>query len=322
MYEAFYGLSEKPFSTLPDPDFIYWGRAHKMAFAMLEYGILNHAGFTVVTGDIGCGKTTLICHLLNHLEENVTVGLVSNTRCAAGDLLRWVMMSLGQPYEQGSVVALHQEFQDFLIGEYASSRRTLLIVDEAQNLGMGTLEELRMLSNINFGKDQLLQIVLVGQPQLKELLQRPELVQFAQRISSDFHLQPLAPREVGRYIAHRLQLAGSTRRLFSPSAAAMIAEASQGVPRSINILCDTALVYGFSSGARAISVRIVKDVIEDKRRYGLFPPSGHDDTSPANVIAHPAPARYGAAREPGSVGIAPDDDGHDRERQNLHIQQK
>ena len=322
MYEAFYGLSEKPFSTLPDPDFIYWGRAHKMAFAMLEYGILNHAGFTVVTGGIGCGKTTLICHLLKHLDDDVTVGLVSNTRRAAGDLLRWVMMSLGQPYEQGSVVALHQEFQDFLIGEYASNRRTLLIVDEAQNLGMETLEELRMLSNINFGKDQLLQIVLVGQPQLKELLQRPELVQFAQRISSDFHLQPLAPREVGHYIAHRLQLAGSTRRLFSPNAAAMIAEASQGVPRSINILCDTALVYGFSSGARAISVRIVKDVIEDKRRYGLFPPSGHDDTGPANVIAHPAPARHGAAREAGSVGIAPDDDGYDRERQNFHIQQK
>ena len=206
MYREFYGLTQKPFSILPDPNYLYWGHSHSLAYSMLEYGVMNRAGFTVVTGEIGCGKTTLIRHLLDRLDEEFTVGLVSNIQ--DGDLLQWVLMAFGQPYEGKSHVGLHDELQQFLIREYAEGRRTILIVDEAQNLGPKLLEQLRLLSNINADNDQLLQLILVGQPQLKGLLQAPELIQFAQRIASDFHLAPLTAEDIHSYIGHRLSIAG------------------------------------------------------------------------------------------------------------------
>ena len=270
MYEAFYGLKEKPFSIQPDPDFLYWGHAHSLAFAMLEYGVMNQAGFTVVTGDIGCGKTTLVRELLRRLGPETTVGLLSNTRPQMDNLLNWVMMSLGQPFEQASYVATYQEFERFLIGEYYGGRRTVLIIDEAHNLGPKELEELRMLSNVNADKDQLLQLILIGQPQLRTLLQRPDLVQLAQRVASDFHLGPLTLEEALHYISHRLTVAGSASPLFSKNACEMIYEASYGVPRTINILCDTTLIYGFSVGAQNITSQIVGEVLEDKRKYGIL----------------------------------------------------
>ncbi len=270
MYQAFYGLKEKPFSIQPDPDYLYWGRAHSMAFAMLEYGIMNRAGFTVITGEIGCGKTTLIRHLLNKLDDNVTVGLVSNTQENNGELLQWVLMAFGQPFEDKAHVALYDQLHKFLIDEYGNGRRTILIVDEAQNLGPKSLEELRMLSNINADKDQLLQLVLVGQPQLKDLLQSPELAQFAQRIASDFHLRTLSKDEVEDYIHHRIKIAGCDRQVFSGAACKKVFDASRGVPRLINIICDTSLVYGFSGGMAEITGKIVEDVVRDKSEYGIF----------------------------------------------------
>ena len=207
MYESFYGLREKPFSILPDPDMIYWGQNHRLAFAMLEFGVMNNAGFTVITGDIGCGKTTLLRYLLRNLDSNITVGLISNTPRAKAELLQWVMMSLNQPFED-SYPALFKKLQQYLYDQHFKGGRTILIVDEAQNLGLDLLEELRMLSNINADKDQYLQIILIGQPQLKDLLRSPELLQFAQRVSSDFHLKPLNPNEVKDYINYRLKAAG------------------------------------------------------------------------------------------------------------------
>lgn len=270
MYEAYYGLRTKPFSILPDPDMIYWGRSHRLASAMLEYGIMNNAGFTVITGEIGCGKTTLLRYLVRNLDSQMTVGLILSTPRGKAELLQWVMMSLNQPFE-GSYPALFKRFQQFLYDQYAGGRRTVLIVDEAQNLGMESLEELRMLSNINADKDQYLQIILIGQPQLKDLLRSPQLVQFAQRVSSDFHLKPLNPEEVGDYINYRLKAAGSQVRLFSEEACRAIAHASRGIPRTINILCDTALVYGFATSSDCISVQLVKLVIENKSEYGVLP---------------------------------------------------
>jgi general secretion pathway protein A len=202
MYEAFYGLSEKPFSILPDPYFLYWGEAHSMAYAMLEYGILNQAGFTVVTGEIGSGKTTLLRQLLGGLDQRITVGLVTNVMPGAGRLLEWILLALNQPFENLSYVALYGQLQEFLIAEFAAGRRTVLIIDEAQNLAPEALEELRMLSNINADQAQLLQLILVGQPQLRDILKRPELFQFAQRVSSDFHLPPLNEQEVKVYTEH------------------------------------------------------------------------------------------------------------------------
>jgi general secretion pathway protein A len=270
MYEAFYGLREKPFSILPDPDLIYWGQNHRLAFAMLEFGVMNSAGFTVITGEIGSGKTTLIRHLLSRLDPKIAVGLISNTPRGTDGLLTWVMMSLNKPFE-GSYPTLFRNFQQFLYEEHNKGRRVILIVDEAQNLGLETLEELRMLSNINADKNQYLQIILVGQPQLKDMLRTPQLVQFAQRVSSDFHLRALNAEEVIQYIDHRLSAVGSTTQLFSDEACIRIAKASRGIPRTINVLCDIALVYGFAMNAQSITVDIVNSVIENKDRFGVFP---------------------------------------------------
>ncbi len=275
MYESFYGLREKPFSILPDPDLIYWGQTHRMAFAMLEFGMMNNAGFTVITGEIGSGKTTLVRHLLKKIDLNqISVGLISNTPQGREELLQWILMSLDQPCE-GSAAVLTKNFHDYLRAQGAKGRRTILIIDEAQNLDEKTLEALRMLSNINVDKQQYLQLVLVGQPQLKDILCQPQMLQFAQRVSSDFHLKPLAPHEVTQYIGFRLGAVGSRLHLFSLDACNMISEASHGIPRIINILCDTALVYGFATRAEQITTKLIGDVIEDKRKYGIFPMNGN-----------------------------------------------
>jgi general secretion pathway protein A len=269
MYEAFYGLREKPFSILPDPDLIYWGANHRLAFAMLEFGVMNNAGFTVITGEIGSGKTTLLRYLLRKINPRVPVGLISNTPKGEG-LLGWVLMALNQPYD-GSYQAQFKRFQQFLQDEYKKGQHVILIVDEAQNLGLETLEELRMLSNINVDKHQFLQIILIGQPQLKDMLRTPQLWQFAQRVSSDFHLNPLATEEVAQYINYRLSAVGATEPLFSNQACRFIAQASRGIPRTINILCDTALVYGFAAGLKTVDGELVLEVVENKAKFGVLP---------------------------------------------------
>lgn len=270
MYEDFYGLKEKPFSIQPDPDFLFFSVRHSMAYAMLEYGIQNRAAFSVICGEIGCGKTTIVRHLLNNLDEQLTVGIVYNTHQNIDDLLGWIMLAFNQPYEGKSNLALFDDFQQFLINRYAEDKRVVLIIDEAQNLTPGALESLRMLSNINADKDQLLQIILVGQPQLRDLLRKPELEQFYQRVSVDFFIPPLQPFEVDKYIQHRLHIAGRDEKLFTPGATRLIAEASRGIPRSINILCDTCLVYGFSTGTDKLDINIVREVIKDRAEFGVF----------------------------------------------------
>jgi len=270
MYEAFYQLREKPFSILPDPDLIYWGKMHAMAFTMLEFGVMNNAGFTVITGEIGSGKTTLVRHLLRKISPQITVGLISNSPQGRQELLQWILMSLDQPFD-GEYPFLFKSLQDYLYGQYANGRRTILIIDEAQNLEPEALEHLRMISNINADKFQILQLILVGQPQLRDLLLAPKLHQFVQRISSDFHLRPLDDREVANYIAFRLQAAGSPVPLFTSEACSLIASASGGIPRMINVLCDTALVYGFANNKKVVPDQLVRDVIADKQQYSIFP---------------------------------------------------
>ena len=277
MYQAFFGLKEKAFSIQPDPDFIYWGRAHSMAFAMLQYGVMNRAGFTVITGEVGSGKTTLIRHLLNKVEDEINVAMITNTRRQEKKLLTWIMMSLDQPFERLSYVALYKRFHDYLIEEYAKRGRTILIIDEAQNLGPDNLEELRMLSNINADKDQLLQLILVGQPQLRDLLQDPDMIQFCQRVSSDFHIRPLLNSETMAYIDHRMSVAGGNGDVFSGLAKNTIFQASRGVPRVINILCDTALVYAFAVQSQTVTEQIVQNVLADKKQYGVFQVEGAKD---------------------------------------------
>jgi general secretion pathway protein A len=270
MYESFYGLREKPFSIQPDPDYLFMSQRHTLAYSMLEYGLLSRAGFTVICGDIGCGKTTLIRRLLNALGDDVNVGLVTNTHHDMGNMLEWIMLAYGLPFEGKSHVAQYDAFQRFLISEYGKGRRVVLIVDEAQNMSVSGLESLRMLSNINADKDQLLQMILVGQPQLRDLLKRPELAQVAQRVAVDFFIPPLGTVEVADYIEHRLRVAGRERSLFSPLAMAKIAKVAQGIPRNINTLCDMALVYGYAHEARVIDVNIIDEVLQDRSHFGVL----------------------------------------------------
>jgi len=277
MYEAFYGFQEKAFSLLPDPSFLYLGRHHSTAYAMLAYGVLSQAGFTVITGEVGCGKTTLIRHLLNQLDRGVSVGLITNTSGARADLLKRILLSFRQDYRGKETIELQETFEDFVIGEYAAGRRAVLIVDEAQNLEIETLEDLRMLSNLNVEKSLVLQLILVGQPQLKAKLEHPQLEQFAQRIAVSYHLEPLTEDEAIGYIRHRLQHAGGSPDLFSPEACRLVFVHSGGVPRLLNVLCDTALVYGFAVQVEEIGEDLVQDVIRDRAK-GIqsrsSPPSG------------------------------------------------
>ena len=250
--------------------FIYYG-------TMLQYGLTNRAGFTVITGEIGCGKTTLIRHLLNQIDDEINIGLITNTRPRERKLLSWILMAFDQPFERQSYVALYKRFQDYLVEEYAKRGRTILIIDEAQNLGADNLEELRMLSNINADKHQLLQLILVGQSQLKDMLQDPEMIQFCQRVSSDFHIRPLLNDETIAYIDHRMTVAGGNGSVFTDDAKSMIFQASHGVPRVINILCDTALVYAFAVESERVTAQIVQNVLADKKQYGVFQVEGTKD---------------------------------------------
>jgi general secretion pathway protein A len=269
IYNDHFGLSERPFTLLPDPDFLYWSDNHVRAYAMLEYGMLTHAPITVITGEIGAGKTTLLRHLLRSLPEEFTVGLISNAQGNRGELLHWVLMALGVPTAtDASYVQLFAQFQDFLIEEYAAGRRTMLIFDEAQNLSIETLEELRMFSNINADKDELIQLVLVGQPELRDLIGQPRLVQFAQRVAAEFHLPGMTPEQVQGYIAHRLTVAGATREIFTPAACECVQLAARGIPRLVNQICDYALVYAFTDGLDKVDASVIEQVVTDRRLHG------------------------------------------------------
>jgi type II secretory pathway predicted ATPase ExeA len=297
VYEEFYGLKQRPFLTVPNPQFLYWSENHTLAFTMLRYGIMTRAPLTVITGEIGSGKTTLLRALINDIPSDLVVGLISNMTADRGDLLQWALMALGQPLEGGeSHVRLFQRFEEIVIEAYASGKRVVLIVDEAQNLGVQTLEELRMLSNINSDADELLQIVLVGQPQLRELLSRPELAQFTQRICADFHLEPLSAEDVVHYIDHRLDTAGATWRIFPRRTSELIHEATRGVPRLVNVLCDLCLVYGFSAEAKVIEESLLREFLGSTRARNIY--MQFKPLSDTPKLVHPAPAQRAGDERP------------------------
>lgn len=214
---------------------------HARALAALEYAVNNDAALSVVTGDVGAGKTTLVRQLLNQLDQSVTVGLISNTHREFGNLMQSVALAFGVHFKGKDKVELYQDFTDFLVREYAAGRRTLLILDEAQNLDAETLEEVRLLTNINADDHTLLQLLLVGQTELQHLLKRRELRQLAQRINVMENLGPLNEKETVRYVQHRLTLAGGEPKLFHKNALRLIYWNSRGIPRVINSLCELAL---------------------------------------------------------------------------------
>ena len=269
IYTVHFGLRERPFSLVPDPEFLFWSPQHSRAFAMLEYGILTRAPITLITGEVGAGKTTLLHHLLQSVGPDVRIGLIANAHGDRGELLRWVLLALNQPAApQASYVDLFGQFQAYLIAEYAQGRRVILIFDEAQNLSRESLEELRMFTNINANKDELLQLVLVGQPELRQLVLRPDLSQFAQRVAANYHLTAMDQVMVRQYIQHRLAVAGATQAIFDDAAAGLVYEVTRGVPRLVNQLCDLAMVYAFTNMSQRVERSTVQQVLDDGVFFG------------------------------------------------------
>jgi len=288
MYSQFYGFRDKPFSLLPDPEFLFLSQKHEKALSLLELGILNQSGFCVISGDIGAGKTTLVRELLNRLDDRVRVGLISNTHSAFSDLLGWVLAAYKLESESNEAAFQHRLFTDFIIEQYAGGKHTLLIIDEAQNLSLSALEQLRMLSNINSEKDLVLQIILIGQGELRTKLQQPELEQFAQRIAIDYHLTALDQEETAAYIRHRVIKAGGSQQLFDDAACSLVYQYSEGIPRLINRICDLGLVYGFSENKKIIDARLINAVTKDQEIGRLIktsaesPIGNHSPVAPSN----------------------------------------
>lgn len=278
LYADHFGLSERPFTLLPDPAFLYWSKAHRNAYTILDYGIFSRAPITVVTGEIGSGKTTLVQHLLKNADDTITVGLISNAQGGRGELLQWVLNALSvEVSNEASYVQKFQILQDFLIAEYAAERRVVLIFDEAQNLSVEGLEELRMLTNINANKDELIQLILVGQPELREVIRSPQMKQLAQRVTASFHIPAMDAETVADYIRHRLRAVDGTGDEFTDAACAMVHLQTEGVPRLVNQLCDIAMVYAWSNDQHCVSEEILQNVLDDGLFFAAIRPAEEGD---------------------------------------------
>jgi len=271
MYEAFYGFREKPFNALPDPDFLYLSKKHEMALTYLDYGLSSQSGFMVLTGEVGAGKTTLLNYLLRNLASDSShVALIFQTNIQPLELLEAMLSEWGLPYDGKGRIQMYELLNNYLLECYRQQQPVVLILDEAQNLPFETLEEVRMISNLNDEKVPLVHIILSGQPDLKDKLNSPRLTQLRQRITVHYHLEPLDSNETTVYIQHRLKSAGSEDlNIFTPEAVQAIFENSNGIPRVVNLICDLALVYGFAEQKRKIGKDIVELVLQDRRKMGL-----------------------------------------------------
>ena len=271
MYESFYGLKEKAFNLNPDPEYFYLSREHEDAYQHLEYAISESKGFAVITGEVGSGKTTLINYLLYNLELDIHIGLITNTNIPASQFLKAICREFEIDVDVKEKVDIMEIFQDFLLERYSQNERVLLIIDEAQNISREAMEGIRMLSNLEAEKSHLIQIILIGQPELKHQLQRNDLKQFAQRVSTHYHINGLNKDEVNNYIRYRLKV-GEAKNLdiFEKDAVELIYQHSLGIPRIINVICDTALVYGYADGIKIIDKSLIETVIKEREESGIF----------------------------------------------------
>ena len=311
MYEEFYGLRTNPFTLLPAPGFLYESRKHALGVSLLEYAVERRLLLSMITGEVGSGKTTIVRKLLNNLGDDVTVGLISNTHAGFGNLMQWVALAFELPFKDRDKVELYHDFVEFLVDQYRQGRRTLLIVDEAQNLDVDTLEELRLLTNVNADDHHVLQTLLVGQPELHDKLKRHELRQLAQRISVSHRVEPLDEAETAEYVRHRLRVAGGDPRIFHKNALRLIHRNSGGIPRIINTLCDQALVYGYADGKRQIDALLIADIARDRIDTGLYGEVVHDLSSLAESADEATTSSAQAAPTPAGAGAA----GHDETRE-------
>jgi general secretion pathway protein A len=258
MYTAFYGLREKPFSLTPDPHFLYLASPHREALAHVLYGVEQGEGFIAVTGEVGTGKTTLCRTLLQRLGTDTEVAYIFNPSLDGEELLRAINVEFGLATDGRTRAELSDQINQFLLERKREDRRVLLIIDEAQNLQPSTLEEIRLLSNLETATSKLIQILLFGQPELDEMLDSKELRQLRQRISVRWSLSPLTPDEVSEYVRHRLRIAaGGECDLFNARALRELCRRARGIPRLVNLLADRALLAGYASGSRTIAPRLV-----------------------------------------------------------------
>jgi general secretion pathway protein A len=266
MYTSFFGLHEKPFSITPDPRYLFMSERHGEALAHLVYGVTESGGFVQLTGEVGTGKTTLVrTLLLNRMPDNADVAVVLNPQITVLEFLLTICEELGidVPGQKDSTKALTDALNRHLLSAHADGRRTILVVDEAQNLAPAVLEQVRLLTNLETSKQKLLQIILIGQPELRELLGRNDLRQLAQRITGRYHLEPLTRDETAQYIEHRLRVAGALGEVIDAGAKKEVFRISQGVPRLINVICDRALLGAYSQESRVITRRLIRRAADE-----------------------------------------------------------
>ncbi len=267
MYKEHFGLKEIPFSIAPDPRYLYMSEGHQEALAHLVYGIKGDGGFVLLTGEVGAGKTTVCRCLLEQVPGNTDIAFILNPKMTSGELLAVVCDELGISYPEGntSIKIFVDCINAYLLDSHARGRNTVFIIEEAQNLSSDVLEQLRLLTNLETNQRKLLQIIMLGQPELQEKLSRPELKQLAQRITARYHLGSLSKKELGAYVSHRLAIAGVHSRLFLPSVFGKLFRLSGGIPRLINVICDRALLGAYVQGKervdRAVLSRAAREAL-------------------------------------------------------------
>lgn len=264
MYTSHFGLNEIPFSIAPDPLYLYMSERHREALAHLQYGIKRDGGFVLLTGEVGAGKTTLCRSLLEQLPEGVDVAFVFNPKVSVIELLETICDELRiDREEQGSIKNLVDRLNTYLLAANARGRKTVLFIDEAQNLSTDVLEQLRLLTNLETNRYKLLQIVLLGQPELLSILNRQEMRQFSQRITARYHLGPLDAEEMGSYVRHRLEIAGCNRPLFPENLSKTLWRLTGGIPRLINLICDRALLGAYTLNRQQVNRRILRQAAQE-----------------------------------------------------------
>jgi general secretion pathway protein A len=308
MYEKHFQLRERPFALSPDPDYLYPSKGHVEALSYLRYGIEGHAGFVVITGEIGSGKTTMLQALLGRLDQNTALARIVNTLLEPRELLDAIMLDFGMDPSGMSKPVLLRALAAFLVQQREAGKLTLLVIDEAQNLSPATLEEIRMLSNLETEKSKLLQIIMIGQPELRETLAQPKLEQLRQRITVSYHLQPLDAAETANYVNHRLKRAALAAPLeFPRQVTDLIHARSRGVPRVINIIADATLLFAYGVDRRDIDLAITREALAELELTSVLAPmpeaaAAMPATAPAATTVAIAPAEAAVAAA-GGAGI-------------------